>query len=830
MKETLKRFLFSIRYAYKNIVKNPLRSVLLILSLLALVTSLLLASSSRNFMTEYFLGDLRSQYQDLDLVVSVGTAGNARYFTIRTLNENPDQLTYIKEAIPFFEVNTLVDVGDEKVYVNVMSSSIHFFKRVSAVHASRLELSESQVIITKSLADEYQLSHGETLSMHLGSSSKNYVIADIIPDGGLFSGRAIYLNKEYSLPFFLTALNPALSGFPSIFFANLYNTLYIDIQEDQTVETVSTYLQGLSGYSNLYVRETINLDEVTEMIDRNMAVFSVIFIIVIFSILLVMSTTMKVYFEDKKKMVAIINLLGGSSRLSYGVILFEFMLFFIISAFLSIWIAQEIVTFGMTYVGSKSSYTLKPLTVFFTLGIAFFIFLGASLRYYLHAKRTSSIVEVRESVQKDPISIRWYLILSVVSSLVYGLAQWIDLGEVGVLIRILAITSILFVLPFMLFKIIVFYQATSTLMFHLKMLIDQQSFRHYVSVLLLSFLSIFLLALTNTHMEERFTSHRAEYKVDYVLTNFITGYDETTLEIQNMPEVHSANQALLYENITFPDYGDSMLLTVSMEPSTLDQYFGIDLSDASLAALDMDIPTIILPVRYQKLYGLQIGDSIIANIHPLFPNVEMAIGGFFEKYIANLAFTNLHTIGAFSGTGIRSIFVNEASDSSHLDQLLISNYSQNLVYVLDYQALVESNVQRMERATLYMTIILGAIIICFVLSIVNHSLLLLSQMRKNDARMHILGLSRTSMISLMIHESLWLFIVLITGSLLSFVLLSMELTELILWSGEYENIQLSGTSIVYGMVLIVILFICTRMVYIIKLLNIRPSNVLRNYE
>jgi hypothetical protein len=830
MKETLNRFLFSIRYAYKNIIKSPLRSVLLMLSLLALVTSLLLASSSRDFMTQFFIGDLESQYQDLDLIASVGTAGNARYFTIRTLNEDPNQATYIREAIPFFEVDTLVEFNEEKVYVKVMSSSIHVLKKVSSVHQDRLELNENQVIITKSLADDYQLSHGDTVSMHLGASTKDYVIAEIITDDGLFSGHTIYLNKDYSLPFFLTALNPALSGFPSIFFTNLYNTLYIDIQDDQTVESVSTYLRGLSGYSNFSIRQTINLDEITEMIDRNMAVFSVIFIIVIFAILLVLSTTLKVYFEDKKKMVAIIDLLGGQSRLSYGVILLEFTFFFVISTLFSIWIAQVIVTFGMSYVGSSSSYTLQPLTIIWTLAIAFLLFLGVSLRYYIHAKHTSSIIEMRESIQKDPISIRMYGMILGVFILFYGLAQWIDLGNIGVIVRILSIAVILFSLPFMLFKALVHFPAQTELSFHLKMLIDQHSFRHYTSVLLLSFLSIFLLVLTNTHMEERFTSHRAEYKVDYVLTNFITGYDETTLEIQVMPEVGTVDQAVIYENILIPDYGDSILMTVSMNSNVIDRYFNIDLTEDSLSALEMDVPVIILPLRYQMLYGLQSGDTIMLNIHPLFPNVEMVIGGFFEKYIANLAFTNIHAIDAFTGTGIQSIFVNGQNETDNLYQMLIESYSQNLVYVLDYQQLVESNVLRMERATLYMTVILGAIILCFVLSIINHSLLLLSQMRKNDARMSILGLSRTRMIKLMIRESLWLFFVLLIGTLISFILFSMELTELILWSGEYENIQTSGPTILVGSILIALLFIFTRMVYIVKLLNIHPSNVLRTYE
>lgn len=819
-----------MRYAYRNIIKKPLRSILLVLSLMALITALLVTTSSREFMTQYFLGDLQSQYQDLDLKASVGTAGNARYFTLRTLNDHQDKEKYIKDVIPFFEMDTLVEVGAEKVYVKTMSSSISSLRKVSSVHPERLELTADQVMITQSMADAYLLNRGDVLTMHLGQSEKSYQIVDIILDQGLMTGHRIYLNKQYSLSVFLSALNPALSGLPEIFLTQLYNTLYIDIQDGQTPSSVMQYMHGLPGYSNLLIEETINLDEINEMIDRNMAIFSVVFVIVICAILLVMTTTLMVYFEDQKKMVAIIDLLGGRYLFSLGIILLEFFFFFIISTWMSIGIAQAIITYGLRLVGSSSIYTLESSTIIITISIALVLLIGVSIYDHVHMKRTSSIVEVNEHIQKDPISFFMYGLISVSSLSLYWIADWVNLGEYAVFMRVAAIGILMFSIPFLLIRILVHFPAKNELFLHLKMLIHQRSFRHYASVLLLSFLSIFLLVLSNTHMEYRFHSHRSEYKVDYILSNFITGYDETTLEIQAMPEVENADPVQIYENIYLPDYDDSLLMTVSITPSKIDTYFDLSLTDSSLHALHESYPVIILPKRYQMLYHLEVGNTIIANIHPDFAHVEFVIGGFFEKYIANLAFTNLSLIFLEADIGISSIFVNSRHDSQLLYQTLISLYSQHLVYVFDYQSLIESTVTNMERATAYITVILSAIILCFILSVINHSLLLLIQMRKNDARMFILGLSKKRMIRLMIFESIWLFVILLIGSLLGFYLFALELTELILWSGEYENVRISESTIPIGIILIIIVFIWTRLVYIVKLLNIQTSNVLRTYE
>lgn len=827
MKETHSRFLFSIRYAYKNIVRHPLRSVLLILSLLALMTSLMLATTSKDFMTEYFLGDLNAQYGDLDLVASVGTAGNARYFTLRTLQDDPNQDIYFKDVMPFFEMNTLVEFHGDYLYVNVMSSSIETLKKVSSIRPDASELSGDEAIVTRSLSSRYSLVQGDSISMRLGSVSKSYVIRDIVEDAGLMTGDAVYVNKTHALPFFLSALNPTLSGLPNIFFTNLYNTLYLDIQDGQSLDSVRVYLLQLPGYENLFVRSTFDRSEIDAMVERNMAVFSVIFVIVILAILLVMSTTLMVYFEEKKKMVALVSLMGGTSLFSFGIIVIEFSFLFILSSFLSVLLTQSIITNGMRFIGSGSSFILPPIMIFLTLGVALLIFLCTLVYHDTRAKKSISIREMRETMDKDPRSWKFYAVLSILMAAIAGLTYLFDVDRIGLVLRGVSALILLFSIPFALVLWMIHKPSDTEIGLRLRMLVVQKSFRHYASVLLLSFLSIFLLVLANTHMEHRFESHRAEYKVHFALINFITRYDETLVEVRALESVSHADPSVLFENIYFPDFGDSILMTVSMDPEVLSDYFSIEMRDVSITYLSEAYPVILLPERYEKLYGLSVGDTIIGDVHPSFPNVEFVIGGFFEKYIANLAFTNLHQIQAFNGTGIASIFINEKEGSTTLFETLVDAYAKHLVYVMDYQAFVESNVNRMEKATLYMTVILMAILLCFVLSVFNHALLLLEHMKKNDSRVYILGMSKRRMISLLLKESIILLSCFLVGSMCAFYLLSTDLTGWILWSGEYENIRLSGLTLSLGVMFVVLVYGWTRLVYIVKILNIRPSNVLR---
>lgn len=363
------------------------------------------------------------------------------------------------------------------------------------------------------------------------------------------------------------------------------------------------------------------------------------------------------------------------------------------------------------------------------------------------------------------------------------------------------------------------------------MLYQTKAFRHYLFVLLISGVSVLLLGLALGHMDQRYSIHREEFKIDYLMTNFVSRYDETLLEIQDMTGVKSADSMRIYENITLLESGDSILQTVSLDPDIIETYFNYEISEEAMLSLSNPMPTILLPNRFKEVYDLNIGDSISVSLHPEAPEVTLVIGGFFEKYLSNLAFTNLGDFNDYKDLSIQTIVITkDESTSDTLYEDLIRTYSPRLIYVVDYQAQVEAHVGRMERSTNYMALIIVAIIICFVISMMNHSLLMFEQMKKNYARMQALGMNRKQLILTLIQSGLTHLVIVFVISCLAYTLIALNMTDLILVSREYEKIHLIISPYVLGFVLTVLITFMVQLVYIYRILKLNPAPTLRLYE
>ena len=152
-----------------------------------------------------------------------------------------------------------------------------------------------------------------------------------------------------------------------------------------------------------------------------------------------------------------------------------------------------------------------------------------------------------------------------------------------------------------------------------------------------------------------------------------------------------------------------------------------------------------------------------------------------------------------------------------------------MVYIYDFQKDLTKLTGDMLRATQYLTFIISIIILCFVLAIVNHSSLLLGQMKDNYSRLFVLGYSHQKMRKILIVESLVIFIIILTSSLLSYILIANQFNRFILIFGEYENIQLTNHSLYLGVLFVFIVYVLIKIIYVFQVERIHPSEVLKLY-
>jgi putative ABC transport system permease protein len=335
--------------------------------------------------------------------------------------------------------------------------------------------------------------------------------------------------------------------------------------------------------------------------------------------------------------------------------------------------------------------------------------------------------------------------------------------------------------------------------------------------------------LTNHHINDKVDIYLNEIKIDYLMTNFTTKYDDTYLSVQTLDQVEFVSKATLYENIYFESLNQSIDLTVSIDKNDLTHYFSLDFESLDLSLLDdVSQAVIFLPYDFKYLYRLNIGDYINGSISSEFSDIEFLVGGFFEKKLGNLAFTNLYQMPIYQNTGSKVLFI--SSQSSDLYQTLVHLYSPSFIYVIDYQNIITTQSVFMQRTIQYLNIVMSAIIMCFVFGILNHSILVFDEMKKNYARMHILGLPKRQIQKIIVEEGFMYFLFLLISTILSFVLLSNHLTDIVLLFGAYELVNYNLRTLILSSFIVFVLFVFIRLIYVFNIQKLTSSSVLRMYE
>lgn len=838
MKGKHSKLKFASTYALKNISSHPMRSLLVIIGFFALFTTMFLGSTIPTFFKAFFYGEFEEQYQHIDLKVTVDPTSDARIFQTRGFSD--EHLSHvIDDVIPFFEIDLLVETShNERFYAHLFSSTLTHFKKVANdLTFDQLTLSADEVIITRSIATDFSLNVFDEITLYSNDLSRTFHVVDIVEDGKLFRSYAIYLDKSVSLNFFLESINPSYASLNPVFLSHIHNTVYLDINDDITLDDAINLIKENPSYAHLKYTVTIDPNFVNQMINRNISVFNMFVSVIILAVLLVLYTTILIYFEDKKKMFAIIDTLGGSKLFSLSIVLIEILIFFIISISLSLVSANLIIAYGIQFLNSPISYQVPISNILIVSGIVLLMLCLTTVLFFNKFNQNSMIQQTKDEGAHHKSQVLSLGFISIGSLLIYlALETSIIKSLLNSLVApFQIILSLLFLISFGSFLMTIvttFFTSTKkpfVFFLHLKIMLTKKAFYQYFSVLLISSLSLYLLVLANNYMDIRRTAYQDQYQLDYIVTNIFKDFDQTLEEIQTNEHINHASQVGLFQDVPLVNYKDAIRDVVSMNPSDIYFYFDLDIKQEYLETLSNDYPVILLPVRFHKLYDMNINDSVVLNISPDYPDLSFVIGGFYEKQLGNLAITNISHLDTFTSLRHNAIFVKSAGNPEALKNDLLDAYSNQFIYIIDYQRVVSKLSYEMIRATEYLNGIIIVILCCFVLSIMNHSSLLLAQMKNVYSKLYVLGYTYKKMFLLQFYEGMILLFIVLATTFTTYVMIGSQLIDFILFFGEYEPVRITSSSILWGSILIISLFIATRLVYVYRTKHLQIQDVLKVY-
>jgi hypothetical protein len=807
--------LFMLKFAKQNLVKSPLRSFLMLLGFTFLMVVLTLSFTMQDVLKHYYYYRYERMSEHIDLEMTIGSNSTSRYFSTRTLDEN-----YVGTYSRVFKIDVLTDDYD---YLTVLATSKSDFE---VIYGSYHDLLDNEIILTETAAKTHQVGVSDTLTLSLGQTQKSFVVKYILKDYGVFQGDKGFILHDPHVGLFIKAMFPALSNYPDAFFVNLNNTVYFDT--DNIAQT-QAMIQNLSAYQSMDFKLSLPVQYINQLINRAIALFQLMLLFIGITVVLLIQTTYALVFREKEQMLSLIKLLGGSLWFGFFIWLFELFILYIPAAILGYGLAYGIIQIGMQVLMPGLIYPLSFLPILYSIGILTVIFI---LTVLYHTLRWQSKTEVsRLKVVPDKKVSTWVHGLWVgIGSLCYIILP--SEGTLYTVIRLVLVLSMTYALLILIhrfwIKQVNLFKETP-FPYLMKISYHKKTLYRFLWLSLATLISVTLLFETTGYIRYKANVILNEYQADLVLSNVLTNVSQIQAELGTNPLVENSSPVGIYRSVSIKEGNQVFQAVYMLDPDVIPQYFGMTHVDDLMTFQNSTEPSIWLPMRYQAIYGVNVGDTVHIGLTNTHQDVPLKVQGFFDEAVGNTAFINLHRVSGYSDLKQTHILIN-TSDPQMLKNQLIHTYSSRLYYVYDFQLnarnLSHEVIQSMNYATFVTLIILAGLL----LSMMNQGMILFYELKPSYVRASILGLSNRTLKTQLWLEGLLVSLTLTIASILSVWMINPLIKPLLMLFDEYENIVFKPIDIALGLAIGNVMLLVTRLFYIHKSKHLNPTDVLKMHQ
>jgi len=316
--------------------------------------------------------------------------------------------------------------------------------------------------------------------------------------------------------------------------------------------------------------------------------------------------------------------------------------------------------------------------------------------------------------------------------------------------------------------------------------------------------------------------------VDYGITNILNHYDSTYNALKEDESLSSVDEAYYLSNVEAPELDVFFWFCFSLDADQLNQYFDIELDESVIEKLkDEDTPYVIFPIKYHYLNELQVGDLVYLNINKTYPNEGFIVAGFMDWGINEMIITNMNVSTDYQEFKPNAILIN--SDKQGVLENLIDDYSKNLYYMIDFDEMIDQKIAVAENITHYVSYMIIIMVVCFMLTIFNNSLIELTKMETTYARIRVLGCSSIRLIGYLMMEKLLMLVVTIISIVMFLNMMANNIPFLMLFFGTYEPFSFNLQSIILAFVVGSIMYGISCLYYFYKISQIKISDVLKNF-
>lgn len=803
MLKRLNKLTFTGRVALKNIWFEKLKSLALMVLFITIFMIVFLLFSVNSLVRGFYYQNIEDTYKNHDLVISVDENTNARFFSIRNLNHNS-----IVDTTPLLKINTLMTY-ELKTYVTILAGDMTSLNKINH-YVETQTLVENEVIITKSLADAYHIQLNDEIFLQLDDNLK-FKVKEIVDDDGLLHNKTVFIDKDSNISNILEGLG--LSGINSSLLKNIFNTVYLDVNNLEIIDE----LHLIEGYQNLKIEPVYNKASIEGSIHQISISIWLVFIFVLLAILFILEGLLTNIFKSKTKEIGIIKSLGGKSSFYLNMILMETLVYYLVGALLGIVLTNFLISQGLNYMQSTLDFRLNLLVIISGLLVTGVLILLVIYLNYRKIKPTSAVI-----LSKDNKMIKKTYESLYLTILVILLLTNIVINSDGILKGTYTVVLIIlfgFIIVRALLRLGTRYKRDNLFsLVSLKNITQNKIIFSNLNIVLMSFLAIMLIVISIS-FNSRFNANRmASIKTDYMIVNISHDTETLVSEVRLMDNVKEATEAYLFQQIQIDDLDVINDYMVSVDTNVIGNYLDLGIDEVILETFKQTSkPYIILSEKYQYVYGYNPGDLISLKLNNTLDNELFEILAFHTSNNAMLSISNMIELDEYKDILKNSILVNASANKEVLYQDLINRYQSRLYYIVEMNQPFKEINALYNQFFNYISYISYILIACFILTIVNNSLLIFDEMKPTYQKLKVLGMKKRQFIKMLSLEHLYIMTAIIMSGL---VIILIGVPNFIYIGGllnVYLPLTYTITDILIGIGLFILFYFLSNLVYIYRL-------------
>ena len=733
---------------------------------------------------------------------------------------------YVEYYGSFFNMDSTIQVGDTYDYVNILSGTTEELN--SFINTKFEHLQYDEIIINEKIAEKHGLVVGDKLSVLIGKEMVEYKIVDITLVFGIISDKTIFLQKNA----FVKKISKDVLNIDLSFVENemyISNRICINLKDHVEKTSFIKLLETEDFYPNSLVRDPRNVDDYQPVLDIAVGMMYAAIAIFIASMVFVLVSIINLRISNMRNEIGIIETIGESKKYMFKTLILEMLIFSVIGLIIA-WFTCKVIYRIEFYIFTdykNYDYPFNAFQILMTYLLIVLIVLLCSTISYQKFKKMDTI-ELSKSKRFEQVwTWKKLLVFNVICAgliiLVELLKKYLHIKIYSLLMIILVFVLSISIVSLLLKLVIRIFNANRIFKYTIgNNLANNRTKHNSLRILLICVFGIVaaFCVIETIHFEIKKVENNLN--IDYALINY-TEYDKTMEEeLLKHHGVEMVGPANFKQKVSTVDDLYVFEIMFSCEVEKTKSFMNFELPEEVKEEFkNPNKNYIVVTNEFLKANDKEIGDMLSFEINGEFISYQIltACPVGFQLF----AFTNdCYNAKIGSNAIIINSTIEDKEALNELNVLLRQKYNNNMTFVLNVADTINDMFSRGIMALNVIYVILGVVIASFIISIINNTILIFRETKREFSTLQILGVSSKELDYIIIFEMITSYLVIIIPSILMIYIFIKSFGGFSLLFGYYVDMQASIMTMILGCLSGLL---CFGLSYIYYFIGIRKINV-----